>query len=231
MQTTIRSFVRRSGRITIAQQRALTTLFERYGVENGNNHLDLEVLFGRNAEKHLEIGFGMGDALLEMAATHPERDYLGIDVHRPGIGHVLLQIEKQQLSNVRIICADAVEVLQQRLPSHSLATVYLFFPDPWPKKRHQKRRLIQPAFIELLAKFLKIDGYVYLATDWADYAQQMLQVLEMNPHFVNCAGSGCFAPRPADRPLTKFEQRGQRLGHEVWDLCYQRQNVKLSIES
>lgn len=231
MQTTIRSFVRRSGRITIAQQRALTTLWSRYGVEDANNLIDLDNLFGRDAEKHLEIGFGMGDALLEMAATHPECDYLGIDVHRPGIGHVLLQIEKQQLSNIRIICADAVEVLQQWLPPRSLAVIYLFFPDPWPKKRHQKRRLIQPAFIELLAKCLKIDGYVYLATDLADYAQQMLQMLEINPYFINCAGLGCFAPRPADRPLTKFEQRGQRLGHEVWDLRYQRQNVKLSIEN
>lgn len=224
MPTTIRSFVRRSGRITSAQERALVTLWKQYGVNEGNYPVNLVELFGRHAEKHLEIGFGSGDALLEMAITHPERDYIGIDVHRPGVGHILLQLEKYQLSNVRIICADAVEVLNQWLLTQSVDVIYLFFPDPWPKKRHHKRRLLQPPFVELLAKCLKIGGYVHLATDWADYAQQMLQVLEMNPHFVNCHGSGCFMPRPLDRPLTRFEQRGQRLGHEVWDLRYQRQN-------
>ncbi|HEC84573.1 MAG: tRNA (guanosine(46)-N7)-methyltransferase TrmB [Candidatus Parabeggiatoa sp. nov. 2] len=213
-----RSFARRGGRITSSQKRALFTLWPRYGVEL-DKPLNLEELFARPAEKHLEIGFGMGDALVTMAKTHPEHDYLGIDVYNPGIGHLLLQIEAAQLTNVRVIDADVVEVLQDYLPSHSLDAVYLFFPDPWSKKRHHKRRLVQPDFVTLLAKRMKSGAYLHLATDWEDYAQQMLQVLEAAPEFVNRAGGG-FAPRSPERPLTKFEQRGLRLGHGVWDLLY-----------
>jgi tRNA (guanine-N7-)-methyltransferase len=219
--TILRSFVRRSGRITTAQQRALDTLWLRYGLDK-SNLLNLAEIFGRKAEIHLEIGFGMGDALVTMAKTHPEHDYLGIDVHRPGIGSLLLKIEAERLSNVRVLEADAVEVLQNYLPPNSLAVVYLFFPDPWPKKRHQKRRLVQSEFIHLLAQRMKAGGHLYLATDWQDYAEQMLQVLEATSDFINGYTKGHFAPRPTERPLTKFEQRGQRLGHNVWDLIYWR---------
>ena len=219
----IRSFVRRSGRITIAQQRALDTLWPQYGIEpNGANLIDLINLFGRVAPVHLEIGFGMGDALFDMAKQHPENDYLGIDVHLPGIGSLLLKIAHDQLTNVRLCNADAVTILQNNLSSDSLDTVYIFFPDPWPKHRHHKRRLIQHEFATLLAQRIQPGGHLYLATDWQDYAQQMLQVLDAAPEFVNTAGPGCFAVRPAQRPLTKFEQRGQRLGHQVWDLIYRR---------
>lgn len=221
----IRSFVRRSGRVTVAQQRALDTLWPRYGVPASQTSLDLEELFGRTAAKHLEIGFGMGDTLVNMAKTHPEDDYLGIDVYRPGVGRLLLQLEANQLSNVRVFCADAVEVLQYQLAVSSLDNVYLFFPDPWPRKRHHKRRLVQPEFIQLLAQRMKSGGYLYLATDWQDYAQQMLSVLESSPDFINSITTGGFASSaaPVERPLTKFEQRGLRLGNKVWNLLYQRQ--------
>jgi tRNA (guanine-N7-)-methyltransferase len=219
---TIRSFVRRRGRITVAQQRALEMLWPCYGVEL-NNVLNLDTLFGRTAEKHLEIGFGQGDALVTMAKAHPEQDYLGIDVYLPGIGHLLMQIETMELTNVRIINADAVDVLQHYLPPLCLDAVYLFFPDPWPKKRHHKRRLVQTEFVTLLAKRIKSNGYLHLATDWEEYAQYMLQILEQTPEFINCVAKGEFAPRPPSRPLTKFEQRGLSLGHGVWDLLYRRE--------
>ncbi len=217
-----RSFVRRSGRITAAQQRAIDILWPRYGVAN-DNLLNLDELFNRSAEKHLEIGFGSGDTLLSMAKSYPEHDYIGVDVHQPGIGHLLLQIEKAKLTNVRILNADVVEVFQNCLPPHSLDAVYIFFPDPWPKKRHQKRRLVQPNFIKLLAQQMKSGGSLHLATDWEDYAQQILQILDTTSEFTNRIATGTFAPRPAERPLTRFEQRGLRLGHDVWDLLYLRQ--------
>lgn len=222
---TIRSFVRRSGRVTLAQQRALETLWPQYGVTASKNRLNLEELFGRTAAKHLEIGFGMGDTLIDMAKTHPENDYLGIDVYRPGVGRLLLQLEAQQLTNVRVFCADAVEVLQYQLAIASLDSVYVFFPDPWPKKRHHKRRLVQAEFVKLLAQRLKSGGYLYLATDCQDYAEQMLAVLESSGDFINSVATNEFAPLalPIERPLTKFEQRGLRLGNQVWNLLYQRQ--------
>jgi tRNA (guanine-N7-)-methyltransferase len=219
----IPSFVRRKGRISKAQKRALDTLWPRYGIEV-NKVLDLEALFGRQAEKHLEIGFGRGDALVAMAKAHPEHDYIGIDIYRPGIGYLLLQIEAAELTNVRIICADAVEVLQQYLPPHCLDAVYLFFPDPWPKKRHHKRRLVQAEFLKLLAQRLKSGAIFHLATDWENYAEQMLAELEAAPEFLNTIPAAGFAPRQ-ERPLTKFEQRGLRLGHGVWDLIYQRSEI------
>lgn len=218
---TIRSFVRRSGRITTAQQRALTHLWQKYCVE-ADRLLDLHALFGRQAKKQVEIGFGMGEALLNMAQTHPEQDYLGIDVYLPGIGRVLMQIEKLALTNVRVCCADAVNVLQHCLPAESIDTIYLFFPDPWPKTRHHKRRLIQKPFVFLLAQCLQSGGYLQLSTDWQDYAQEMLTLLDNDLQFINCAGKGCFASRSVERPLTKFERRGQKLGHAVWDLLYRR---------
>ncbi len=212
----IRSFVRRNGRITPGQERALELLWPRYGVKS-DGVLDLNTLFGRKAEKHLEIGFGMGDTLVTMAKSHPEHDYLGIDVYRPGTGHLLLQIESAQLTNVRVISGDVVDFLQDNLSTHCLDAVYLFFPDPWSKKRHHKRRLVQADFIKLLAQRMKSGAYFHLATDWENYAEQMLHVLETAPDF-----SKCVAPK---RPLTKFEQRGLRLGHGVWDFFYQRSQI------
>jgi len=220
----IPSFVRRKGRISKAQKRALESLWPRYGIEL-DKILYLEALFGREAEKHLEIGFGRGDALITMAKAHPEHDYIGIDIYRPGIGSLLLQIEAAELTNVRIISADAVELLQKYLPPHCLDAVYLFFPDPWHKQRHHKRRLVQAEFLKLLAQRLKYGAIFHLATDWENYAEQMLVELEAAPDFINSMPDGGFAPRPPERTLTKFEQRGLRLGHGVWDLVYQRRLI------
>jgi tRNA (guanine-N7-)-methyltransferase len=218
---TIRSFVRRNGRITPAQQRALDSLWSRYVIEPDEN-LDLDQIFGRAATKHLEIGFGRGEALLAMAMAHPENDYLGIEVHLPGVGSVLNEAAKLNLTNLRVICHDAVEVLEKYLVAPRLDHVYIFFPDPWHKSRHHKRRLVQEKFINLLAQRLKSTAHVHLATDWEEYAEQMRQLFENSAEFRNCISPNSFAPRCEDRPLTKFERRGQRLGHGVWDLCYQR---------
>jgi tRNA (guanine-N7-)-methyltransferase len=218
----VRSFVLRQGRLTHGQQRALDTLWEHYGIAACDTPLDLDSVFGRHAPRTLEIGFGNGAALASMAAAHPERDYLGIEVHRPGVGALLLTLEKQGLENVRVISADAVAVLRSAIPDESLAAVHVYFPDPWPKLRHHKRRLIQAPFVELIARKLQAGGYLHMATDWEDYAQHMLDVLEVAPGFCNSAGAGQFSPRPEERPLTRFEQRGQRLGHRVWDLIYTR---------
>ncbi len=220
----ILSFVRRKGRITSAQQRALTTLWPKYGFELSNLP-NFETLFPRPAPTHLEIGFGNGETVLNLAQLHPENNYLGIDVHPPGIGRLLSRIEEQQLTNLRILNGDAVTFLQQNLPNHSLTGIYLFFPDPWPKKRHHKRRLIQPAFIPLLTQALALDGHLYLATDWSTYAEQMLHLLDSTPELINQAGLGHFSPRFTKRPLTAFEQRGQRLGHAIWDLHYCRKRT------
>ncbi len=218
----VRSFVLRQGRLTQGQQRALDTLWEHYSIAACDEPLDLDAVFGRQAPRTLEIGFGNGAALAALAAAHPERDYLGIEVHRPGVGALLLTLEKQRLENVRVLCADAVAVLRTAIPDASLAAVHVYFPDPWPKLRHHKRRLIQPPFVALLAAKLRGGGYLHMATDWEDYAQHMLRVLEVAPGFDNRCGTGQFSPRPADRPLTRFEQRGQRLGHPVRDLIYTR---------
>lgn len=217
----IRSFVRREGRLTSGQQRALQDLWPRFGLET-NATPDLDTVFGRTAPRTLEIGFGNGDALITMAANQPETDFIGIEVHRPGVGRLLLELEQRTLTNVRVIRADAVEVLEDWLPDDCLDRLLLFFPDPWHKKRHHKRRILQPAFLELLASKIKPGGILHMATDWENYAQQMLEVAEQSAAFCNCAGSGRFSPRPDYRPVTKFEQRGQRLGHGVWDLLYTR---------
>ncbi|RRQ21673.1 tRNA (guanosine(46)-N7)-methyltransferase TrmB [Thiohalobacter thiocyanaticus] len=218
----IRSFVRREGRLTPSQQRALDELLPRYGLDPAGP-LDLDAAFGRHAPRTLEIGFGNGASLAEMAAAAPEQDFIGIEVHRPGVGHLLRLIAERELTNVRVICADAVEVLRDAIPEASLSRVLLYFPDPWPKKKHHKRRILQPDFVALAARRLAPGGVFHLATDWEDYAGQMLEVMEASPGFTNQAGPGRFAERPADRPPTKFEQRGQRLGHGVWDLLYTRQ--------
>ncbi len=218
----IRSFVTRAGRITEAQQRALQTLWPKYGIEFQATPLDLPTVFGRAAQCIAEIGFGNGENLIALAATHPDRDYLGIEVHRSGVGRVLLAAEERQLANVRVICRDAVEVLETLLAPQSLDEVLILFPDPWPKKRHHKRRLVQGRFIALLADRLKPGGRLRLATDWQPYAQAMLEVLGAEPRLRNEAPGGEFVPRPAERPPTRFEQRGERLGHGVWDLAFRR---------
>lgn len=223
---TIHSFVRRSGRITRAQQHALEHLWDTYVLPE-KQAIDWHSAFARptqqqDAPRHLEIGFGMGETLWSMAQTHPEHDYLGIEVHKAGVGRVLLQLDQLDLHNVRICCDDAVHVLSEQLPHNSLDAVYIYFPDPWPKKRHHKRRLIQPAFVKLLAQVLKPQALLHLATDWENYAEHMLDVLEDTEDFYNLHGKAQFAPRNPERPLTKFEKRGQRLGHLVWDLSYRR---------
>ena len=218
----VRSFVRREGRLTAGQQRALDELWPRYGVEAEGPLLDLDELFGRQAPKVMEIGIGMGDALAQMALENPDNDYIGVEVHRPGIGRVMARLEEQGSRNVRLFCHDAVEVLERRIAAESLDRVLIFFPDPWHKKRHHKRRLIQPPFVELLRQKLKPGGVLHLATDWQDYAEQMMQVLSEASGFSNEAGKGNYAPRPDYRPVTKFEKRGQRLGHGIWDLLFRR---------
>jgi tRNA (guanine-N7-)-methyltransferase len=218
----IRSFVTRSGRITDAQQRALTELWPRFGIEPGPSLIDPPTVFGRRAGVTVEIGFGNGANLIALASAHPERDYLGIEVHRPGIGRLLLALAHEGLTNVRVICRDAVEVLEQQLPSNSLGEVLILFPDPWPKKRHHKRRLVQASFTHLVADRLAPGGVVRLATDWEPYALEMLATLSAQPSLCNLATDGGFIPRPAERVVTRFEQRGERLGHAVWDLAFRR---------
>jgi tRNA (guanine-N7-)-methyltransferase len=217
----IRSFVRREGRITPGQQRALQECWPRYGLE-ADARLDLAQVFGRDAPRTLEIGFGNGASLATMAAQQPQHDFIGIEVHRPGVGHLLQLIEEQGLGNVRVMREDAVQILQHCIADDSLDRVLLFFPDPWHKKRHHKRRIVQPEFIELLASKIRHGGRLHMATDWEDYAQHMVEVMSGSTVFRNCAASGAFVPRPEYRPVTKFEQRGQRLGHGVWDLLYER---------
>jgi tRNA (guanine-N7-)-methyltransferase len=218
----IRSFVRRAGRMTPAQARALQTLWSRFGIDPAADPPDLDQVFGRSAPRVLEIGFGNGEALLDMAAQQPQRDFIGIEVHEPGVGHALLGAQTRGLANLRLMRHDAVEALTQQFAPGSLDEILIFFPDPWPKKRHHKRRLIQPAFMALLAGALKPGGVLRLATDWQPYAGHMLQVLNGCERLRNCADDTGFVPRPAARPLTRFERRGLRLGHAVWDLAYTR---------
>jgi tRNA (guanine-N7-)-methyltransferase len=218
----VRSFVRREGRITRSQQRALEELLPRFGLVP-EGVLDLDRVFGRHAPRTLEIGFGNGACLAQMAAAAPEQDFLGIEVHRPGVGHLLLEIERHALANVRVVCADAVEILRNHLAPASLDRVLLFFPDPWPKKRHHKRRILQPEFVALIREGLKPGGVFHMATDWQDYAEQMLEVMDTAAGFANVAGRGHYALRPDYRPETRFERRGLRLGHGVWDLVFVRQ--------
>lgn len=218
----IRSFVTRAGRITEAQTRALERLWPKYGLEPSDAALDCNAVFGRSAPRTVEIGFGNGDNLAKMAAAHPERDYLGIEVHRPGVGRLMLMLEAEQLTNVRIICHDAVEVLERQIPAGSLDEVVLLFPDPWPKKRHHKRRLVQAGFVELVTERLRPQGVLRMATDWEPYAHEMLAVLTANPRLENLSGEGSYIPRPAERIATRFEKRGARLGHDVWDLAFRK---------
>jgi tRNA (guanine-N7-)-methyltransferase len=216
----IRSYVLRQGRISNAQQRALDTLKPHFCITYETKQLDLDAVFGRKAPKILEIGFGMGETTATIAAAHPQSDYLALEVHSPGVGSLLKQIGELGLTNVRIIQHDAVEVLRDMIADVSLDGVHIFFPDPWHKARHNKRRLIQSPFVARLVQKLKPGGYIHVATDWQDYAGQILAVLSAESLLQNTARD--FAARPDYRPLTKFEQRGLRLGHGVWDLVFRR---------
>lgn len=218
----IRSYVRRESRITPAQTRALEELWPRYGIPAGDTPLDWPTVFGRQAPVILEIGFGDGATLAMTAAAHPQDNYLGIEVHRPGAGSLLQRLAAAGLSNVRLVLDDANEVLAQRVPDASLDGVHLFFPDPWPKKRHHKRRLVQPEFVVQVARKLKPGGYFHLATDWPDYAAHMTAVLSDTPGLVDAEGSERFSELTGSRLSTRFEQRGRKLGHEVRDVVYLR---------
>lgn len=217
----IRSFVRREGRMTPSQQRSLDQLWPRFGIEP-ETAIAPPTLFGRTAPLHLEIGFGMGHALFELATQHPDEDYIGIEVHRPGVGRLLDEIDKNGINNIRLLKHDAIEVLTKQLPENSLDSVMLFFPDPWHKKRHNKRRIVQPEFIQLIHRCLKPGGVFHLATDWEEYSEWMMELMSAAPSFTNQIGTRKFAPRPDSRPVTKFEKRGLRLGHGVWDLLFEK---------
>jgi tRNA (guanine-N7-)-methyltransferase len=218
----IRSFVLRTGRLTKAQQRALDELWPRFGIEADQPIADLQSLFPSVQPLVLEIGTGNGNALAAYAQAAPEKNYIGVEVHTPGVGHLLLKVEEFALTCVRVAKHDAVQLLRKQIPEQSLDEVRIWFPDPWHKARHHKRRLIQPAFVELLASKLKPNGILHLATDWQPYAEHMLAVLTASTSFANTVTGSDFADRPEWRPLTHFEKRGQRLGHGVWDLIFKR---------
>lgn len=212
----------RTGRMTPGQQRAFDRDWERWGLEYADGPMDFDSVFGRPGPRVLEIGFGMGQSLVEMAAAAPQSNFVGIEVHRPGVGKLLHTMAGRGVDNIRVYCHDAVEVLRDCIPPATLDTIQVFFPDPWHKKKHNKRRLIQPALVTQLVTRLKIGATLHLATDWEDYAQQMMAVLSAQESLVNDYGEGQFAPRPGHRPLTKFELRGERLGHGVWDLVFRK---------
>jgi tRNA (guanine-N7-)-methyltransferase len=216
----IRSYVLRQGRTSGAQQRALDTLYERYGLGYSPSKIAPREIFGREAPLVLEIGSGMGETTAAIAAAQPDTDFIAVEVHGPGVGSLLNRIESQGLVNLRVIRHDAVEVLEQMIPDDSLAGLHLFFPDPWPKKRHHKRRLMQAPFAALVARKLAPGGYLHVATDWPEYAEQILAILSAEPALENTAAG--YAARPAHRPLTKFEHRGLALGHPVRDLLFRR---------
>lgn len=218
----IRSYVLRAGRMTPAQTRGMEQVFPRLGLNLDEGRLELDAVFGRQAPRVVEIGFGMGASLLEQAAAQPERDFIGIEVHPPGVGKLLDELDKAELNNVRVFREDAMKVLDDSLSAGSIDVLQLFFPDPWPKKRHHKRRIVRPEFLAKVARVLRPGGKLHMATDWEPYAEHMVEVMQQSPDFVNTATAGDFVPRPESRPLTKFEARGERLGHGVWDLVYER---------
>ena len=216
----VRSYVLRQGRISHAQQRAYDALLPVFAIPYCAQQVDLAAAFGRNASQVLEIGFGMGESTAEIAAARPDTDFIGVEVHTPGVGSLLKQLGERDLKNVRVIQHDAVEVLHHMLGESTLAGIHIFFPDPWPKTRHHKRRLIQPEFLRLLASRLRPGGYIHAATDWENYAEHILATFQNESLLENTATD--YAPRPAYRPLTKFEQRGLKLGHGVWDILFKK---------
>ncbi len=217
----IKSFIRRQGRLTPGQQHAIDTLWDRYCLNPDVNY-DFSEVFGRTAPIIMEIGFGNGTSLVEMAEANPELDYIGLEVHTPGVGHILRLIQDKELNNIRLYNHDAVEVLENRIKDGTLTGLHLFFPDPWHKKKHHKRRIVRPDFVELLARKLRSGGYFHAATDWQHYAEDMLNVLSANSELTNTSETQDYCPRPDYRPQTKFEQRGIRLGHGVWDIIFTR---------
>lgn len=218
----IKSFVLRQGRLTKGQESAMQSLWPQFGIEAAETELDLPSLFGRIVPITLEIGFGNGESLLQMAQAAPERDFLGIEVHTPGVGHLLKLMGENGVTNIRVLNTDAVEILKQRIPAGSLNRVQLFFPDPWHKKKHHKRRIVQTEFVDLISSRLSQAGVLHMATDWQNYAEHMVDVMQTRQDFQNLAENPPYSARPDTRPLTKFENRGLRLGHGVWDLLYQK---------
>lgn len=218
----IRSYVLRSGRMTPGQRRAFEEGWQQWGLEYDPREIELDAIFGRAGPYILEIGFGMGQSLVEMALAEPDSNFIGIEVHKPGVGRLLHSMAEHDVDSIRVYCHDAVEILQNCIPDRSLDSIQIFFPDPWHKKRHNKRRLIQRGFVLQLISKLKPGGLLHLATDWEDYAHQMMEVLSGAEGLSNTCGEGHFSPRPKRRPLTKFELRGERLGHGVWDLIFAR---------
>jgi tRNA (guanine-N7-)-methyltransferase len=216
----IKSFVLRQGKVTQGQQRAIEELMPVYGLQYTGEQLDLASAFGRDNPKLVEIGFGMGHATWQIAKNNPKNDYLGVEVHLPGVGALLMQMRDNDVGNLRLIRHDAVEVLRNMLADDSISGFHIYFPDPWHKKRHHKRRIIQSEFVNLLCQKLKSGGYIHLATDWEEYAKWMLDILRSNSQLVNKSTSNDYVPRPDYRPLTKFENRGVKLGHGVWDLIF-----------
>lgn len=215
----------RTGRVSNRQQFALDNWLQNYELPIDGNPWDMREIFGREADTVVEIGFGMGASLHTMASLHPESNFIGIEVHRAGVGSLAADLHDNDMSNVRLVAEDAVEVFNQQLPDHSIAGVQIFFPDPWHKKKHNKRRLIQPGFIELIVRKLVPGGFIHCATDWEEYAMHMHEVLSSESGLYNSQADGGFSPRPATRPITKFELRGQRLGHGVWDLIYHKREA------
>lgn len=217
----IRSYIRRQGRATAGQQKAIDTMWETYCLDPEKNE-DFDQAFNRNAPLIVEIGFGNGSSLAAMAEANPHLNYLGIEVHRPGVAHLMLLLDQKEITNVRIYHHDAIEILEQKIPDNSLSGIHLFFPDPWQKRRHHKRRIVRPSFMTLLNKKLKSTGYFHTATDWEHYAKDMLKILSSATGLINTSKDKGYCQRPEYRPLTKFENRGLRLGHGVWDLIFEK---------
>ncbi|RLV61471.1 tRNA (guanosine(46)-N7)-methyltransferase TrmB [Parashewanella curva] len=218
----VRSFVLREGRLTKGQAHAIETQWPTMGLDYSPEAIDLESVFGREADTVLEIGFGMGASLVEMAAAAPQQNYIGIEVHQPGVGACLASAAEAEVTNLRVYHHDAIEVLENSIADGSLARVQLFFPDPWHKKRHHKRRIVKPEFVQLLRRKLKVGGVFHMATDWENYAEHMLEVMDAAEGYKNQSKTQDYVERPEHRPLTKFEARGQRLGHGVWDLMFEK---------
>ena len=218
----IRSYVVRAGRMTDGQRNAFDTSWPTYGLKLADGAIDTDAVFGRTGSKVLEIGFGMGDSLLQMAAAEPETDFIGIEVHPPGVGTLMNTAKAEGISNLRVYLADANDVLEECFASQSIDRLQLYFPDPWHKKKHNKRRIVQPQFVQLVREKLRPGGVLHMATDWEHYAEQMLETLDAAEGFENIAGIGQYSSRPDYRPMTKFEKRGERLGHGVWDLIYKK---------
>lgn len=219
---TIKSFVIRAGRMTQGQKQAIETGWKDFGLELEQGLLDYQQIFKRTAPVTLEIGFGMGQSLCTMAEQAPEQDFIGIEVHKPGVGALITILQDKQLNNVRVFNCDAIEVLNNCIADNSLDRLLLFFPDPWHKKHHHKRRIVQPEFAQLVRSKLKVGGIFHMATDWQPYAEHMLEVMQIAQGYKNLATDNSYVPRPEERPKTKFETRGERLGHGVWDLKFQR---------